>query len=49
MDEVFGRGYGRTLADDQMLTALGDRTAAQAIEAGDLVRAGVPDMVEGDR
>lgn len=34
VDEVFGRGYGRTLADDQMLTALGDRTAAQAVEAG---------------
>ena len=28
------RDAGRTLADDQVLTALGDRTAAQAVEAG---------------
>ncbi|ACZ22236.1 hypothetical protein Sked_23210 [Sanguibacter keddieii DSM 10542] len=34
VDDVFGRAYGRTLADDQVLTALGDRTAAQAVEAG---------------
>lgn len=34
VDEVFGPAYGRTLAGDQVLGALGDRTAAQAIEDG---------------
>lgn len=34
VDEVFGERYGRTLAADQVLTELGDSTAAQAIEAG---------------
>ncbi len=34
VDEVFGAEYGRTLAGDQVLTALGDRTAGQAIEDG---------------
>jgi Protein of unknown function (DUF3046) len=34
VDEVFGPTYGRTLAADQVLTALGDRTAAQAVEDG---------------
>ncbi|WP_265523289.1 DUF3046 domain-containing protein [Oerskovia flava] len=34
VDEVFGPAYGRTLASDQVLGALADRTAAQAIEDG---------------
>lgn len=34
VDEVFGRAYGRTLASDQVLSVLDDRTAEQAIEAG---------------
>ena len=34
VDEVFGARYGRTLAADQVLGALGDRTAAQAVDAG---------------
>ncbi|MBI9115507.1 DUF3046 domain-containing protein [Sanguibacter suaedae] len=34
VDEVFGRAYGRTLASDQVLDALGSRTAAQAVEDG---------------
>src|SRR6478736_2519474 len=34
VDEVFGDVYGRTLARDQVLTALDDRTAAQAIDDG---------------
>ena len=34
VDEVFGDAYGRTLARDQVLTVLGDRTAAQAIDDG---------------
>ena len=34
VDEVFGRAYGRTLASDQVLSVLADRTAEQAIEAG---------------
>jgi len=34
VDEVFGERYGRTLAADQVLGDLGDRTAAQAIEDG---------------
>lgn len=35
VEEVFGEGYGRTLAADQVLGALGNRTAAQAIEDGE--------------
>ena len=34
VEEVFGAAYGRTLASDQVIGALGDRTAAQAIEDG---------------
>ncbi|WP_407342390.1 DUF3046 domain-containing protein [Pengzhenrongella phosphoraccumulans] len=35
VDEVFGEAYGRTLASDQVIGALGSRTAEQAIEDGD--------------
>ena len=31
VDDVFGRAYGRSLVEDQVLEALGSRTAAQAI------------------
>jgi len=34
VDEVFGARYGRTLAADQVLGELDDRTAAQALEDG---------------
>jgi hypothetical protein len=34
VDEVFGPGYGRVLADEQVLDALGNLTAAAALEAG---------------
>jgi len=34
VDEVFGERYGRTLAADQVLGELANRTAAQAIEDG---------------
>jgi len=34
VEEIFGAAYGRTLAGDQVIGALGDRTAAQAIEDG---------------
>ncbi|MDF2848499.1 MAG: hypothetical protein K0R97_2481, partial [Oerskovia sp.] len=34
VDEVFGSAYGRALTRDQVLGALGDRTAVQAIEDG---------------
>lgn len=34
VDDVFGRAYGRTLAHDQVLNELGDRTVSQAIEDG---------------
>ena len=34
VDEVVGASYGRTLAADQVLSALGDRTVEQAIEDG---------------
>jgi hypothetical protein len=34
VDEVFGERYGRTLAADQVLGELGDRTAWQALEDG---------------
>ena len=34
LDDVFGPPYARTLAREHHLTALGDRTAAQALEDG---------------
>jgi hypothetical protein len=34
VDEVFGPAYGRTVAGDQVLGELGDRTALVALEAG---------------
>jgi len=34
VDEVFGPRYGRTLAADQVIGDLDDRTATEAIEAG---------------
>ena len=34
VDEVFGEAYGRTLASDQVIGPLENRTAAQAIEDG---------------
>ncbi|HEY8720633.1 DUF3046 domain-containing protein [Pengzhenrongella sp.] len=34
VEEVFGATYGRTLAGDQVVGPLGNRTAAQAIEDG---------------
>ncbi|QAY70595.1 DUF3046 domain-containing protein [Xylanimonas protaetiae] len=34
VDEVFGPGYGRALAREQVLDALGDRTSVEALEAG---------------
>lgn len=34
MDQVFGPTYGRTLAGDQVLTELGNQTAAEALENG---------------
>ena len=34
VDEVFGASYGRTLAADQVLSALGERTVDEAIEDG---------------
>ncbi|NMR19528.1 DUF3046 domain-containing protein [Cellulomonas fimi] len=34
VDEVFGETYGRTLAADQVLGALENRTAARALEDG---------------
>lgn len=34
MDDEFGRTYARSLAADQVMAALGDRTASQALEAG---------------
>lgn len=39
MTGVFGPVYARTLADDQVLGALGDRTANQALADGEDVRA----------
>jgi hypothetical protein len=39
VDEVFGRAHGRALAHDLVLTALGDRSAAAALEDGDEPRA----------
>ncbi|WP_459643046.1 DUF3046 domain-containing protein [Kineococcus sp. NUM-3379] len=34
VDEEFGAGYGRSLAADQVLMALGDRSPAQALSDG---------------
>ena len=34
VDEEFGAGYGRSLAVDQVLMALGDRSPAQALSDG---------------
>jgi hypothetical protein len=34
LDHVFGSAYARTLARQLVLTKVGDRTAAQAIEDG---------------
>jgi hypothetical protein len=34
VDEVFGPGYGRVLAREQVLEALGGRTPVDALEAG---------------
>lgn len=35
VDAVFGRQLGRTLVSDQVLGGLADRTAEQALEAGE--------------
>lgn len=35
IDEVFGRSYGRSLACDQRLVALGNMTPLEALEAGE--------------
>ncbi len=37
--DVFGDRMGRVLVDEQVVDALGDRTAAQALEAGEDPRA----------
>lgn len=34
MDDEFGAGYSRTLARDLVVDGLGDRTAAEALDAG---------------
>ena len=34
VDDEFGRAYGRSLAADQVLLALEDRTPVQALDAG---------------
>lgn len=34
MDDEFGPGYARSLANGHVLGALGNRTATQALEAG---------------
>jgi hypothetical protein len=34
MDDEFGAAYARTLASDQVLGALGSRTAREALDAG---------------
>ncbi|TRW45032.1 DUF3046 domain-containing protein [Georgenia yuyongxinii] len=34
VEEAFGAGYGRSLAADLVLTGVGGRTAAQALDAG---------------
>ncbi|GAB3252587.1 DUF3046 domain-containing protein [Kineosporia babensis] len=38
VDEEFGRAHGRTLVRDHVLLELGNRTAEQAIEAGEPLR-----------
>ena len=38
MDGEFGRAYARTLARDLVVGGLGDRTAAQALAAGEQPR-----------
>ncbi|MCH9276871.1 DUF3046 domain-containing protein [Bifidobacterium amazonense] len=38
IEEVFGRGYGRSLARDQDLPRLGGMTAAEALAAGEQPR-----------
>ena len=38
VDDEFGRAYGRTLVRDQVLLGLGNRTAEQAMEAGEPLR-----------
>lgn len=35
VEEVFGRSYGRALAQDQELTGLEDLTAVEALKAGE--------------
>ncbi|KAA8820043.1 DUF3046 domain-containing protein [Bifidobacterium vespertilionis] len=35
LEEVFGRSYGRSLAHDQRLTALGSMTVVEALQAGE--------------
>jgi len=39
MEGEFGQGYARTLARDLVVDALGDRTAEQALAAGEQPRA----------
>ncbi len=39
MDDEFGPGYSRTLAHDLVIDGLGDRTADQALAAGEPPRA----------
>lgn len=38
VDGEFGHGYGRTLVRDHVLTMLGNRTAEQALTAGEDAR-----------
>ena len=38
IDEEFGPAQGRTLVRDHVLTSLGQRTAAQALDAGEPLR-----------
>lgn len=38
VDEEFGRAHGRTLVRDQVLLGLGNRTAEQAMDAGEAYR-----------
>ncbi len=35
VEDEFGAAYGRSLAHDQVLLALGDRTPLQALDAGE--------------
>ncbi|WP_098458898.1 DUF3046 domain-containing protein [Flavimobilis soli] len=35
VDDVFGRAYGRSITGDQVLPALHDRTAVQALDDGE--------------